>query len=191
VPLAGLILWWREANIRRLSAALLFLLLGIWRYSYSAPISSFNESSLAFYNGQGPVKIRGVVAGYPDVRDRWTYLTVEAHHLAKDGEWREVRGKVLVILSHYPAYSYGDELELEGNLKEAPEFERFSYREYLSRRRIYSWLDHRYRPAERLGQWRGNLFYTARYRFYSALYAFRERAQATIARVLGMNNRYS
>ncbi|MFQ6057995.1 MAG: DNA internalization-related competence protein ComEC/Rec2 [Anaerolineae bacterium] len=219
LPLAGLLLWRREPQPRLLSACTLALLLGALRFSATVP--HFNQSSLAFYNDKGPVTLQGLVAGEPDVRDRWTNLRVAARRLkvvasarsgdkwsrgsqvraerirderdrlsglepntscgdwaasaCEDEDWIEVRGMVLVHAPRYPAYSYGDELEIEGKLETPPQFADFSYRDYLARQGVYSLLR---RPRiTLLARGKGNPF-------YAALYAFKGRAQAVIAAIL-------
>lgn len=172
-PLAGLLLWRRDPQPRLLNACLLTLILGALRFSTTVP--HFDESSLAFYNDKGSVTLQGLVAGEPDVRDRWTNLRVAARRLKADGEWIEVRGTVLVRAPRYPAYNYGDELEIEGSLETPPEFSDFSYRDYLARQGVYSLLR---RPRiTLLARGRGNPF-------YAALYALKGRAQAVIAAIL-------
>jgi hypothetical protein len=44
----------------------------------------------------------------------------------------EVKGLALVRAPRYPPYLYGDDLQIEGELKTPPEFEDFSYRYYQS-----------------------------------------------------------
>ena len=173
LPLAGLLLWRRDPQPRLLNACLLALILGALRFSTALP--HFDENALAFYNDQGPVTLRGLVAGEPDVRDRWTNLRVAARRLKRDENWTEVLGTVLVRAPRYPAYHYGDELEIEGSLETPPEFDDFSYRDYLARQGVYSLLR---RPRiTLLAQGKGNPF-------YAALYALKGRAQTVIAAIL-------
>jgi competence protein ComEC len=172
-PLAGLLLWRREPKPRLLSACFLALILGALRFSTALP--HFDENSLAFYNDQGPVTLQGIVVGEPDVRDRWTNLRVAVRRLKRDGDWIEVRGTALVHAPRYPAYRYGDELEIEGSLETPPEFADFSYRDYLARQGVYSLL--RRPQIILLARGKGNPF-------YAALYALKGRAQAVIAAIL-------
>ena len=173
VPLVSLFLWRENSRVRLASLCALVLLLGAWRYSSAIP--HFDEGSLAYYNGQGWVKLTGVVSAEPDVRDTYTNLRVAAESLALDDQEYAVTGTVLVRAPHYPEYRYGDRLEIEGLLETPPEFEDFSYRDYLARHGIHSLLR---RP-------RINLLARHQGNFFSAkLYAFKGRAQATIARLL-------
>jgi len=173
VPLGSLFLWRENPRVRLASVCALAFLLGAWRYSSAVP--HFDESSLAYYNEQGWVKLTGVVSGEPDVRDTYTNLRVATESLALSDQEYAVTGTVLVRAPRYPEYRYGDRLEIEGLLKTPPEFEDFSYRDYLARQGVHSLL---HRPGiTLLAHGEGNFF-------YAKLYAFKYRAQATIARIL-------
>ncbi|MBC8263187.1 MAG: ComEC family competence protein [Anaerolineales bacterium] len=173
LPAAVVILWWRERPIRLGSACCLALLLGALRFSASVP--QFNEHSLTNYNDTGWTTVKGVVVAEPDVRDQRTNLRVEAHQIRVEEQWQDIEGTVLVQASRYPRYAYGDELEISGLLETPPEFEDFSYRDYLANQGIYSVLR---RPQINLvthGQ--GNPI-------YAALFALKERALSTIGAML-------
>lgn len=173
VPLASLFLWRENPRVRLASVCALALILGAWRYSSAIP--HFDEGSLAYYNDEGWVKLTGVVSGEPDVRDAYTNLRVAAESLALGDREYAVTGTALVRAPRYPEYRYGDRLEIEGFLKTPPEFEDFSYKDYLARQGIHSLLR---RPRiTLLARAQGHFFYVR-------LYAFKGRAQATIARLL-------
>jgi len=173
LPLAIILLWWREWQVRLLSACLLALLLGALRYRLSIP--HFDERSLAYYNDKGQVTIQGIVASEPDERDRWTNLRIKASRLEDDEGSHEVTGIVLVRAPRYLMCDYGDELEIRGRLETPPEFEDFSYRDYLSRQGIHSIM--RRPEIALLAKGKGNPF-------LAAIYAFKRRAQATIAAIM-------
>ncbi len=81
-----------------------------------------------FYNGQ-EVELEGVIVE-PDIRRDVAKYTVRVEG--------ERRGDVLITLSKYPQYHYGDRVRLKGLLEAPGEFEGFSYDHYLSRYGIYS-----------------------------------------------------
>jgi len=172
LSLLSLLLGWREARLRLINLCLLFLFLGAFRYLVALP--HFDETTLAYYNGH-TVTLEGVVVGEPDLRDRWVKLRLAARRLKVEGRWREAQGLALVDTHRYPVYSYGDLLQIEGELETPPEFESFSYKDYLARQGVYTLL--RYPQIERLAQGQGN-------RFYAALYPLKDRAQATIRALL-------
>ncbi len=164
------LLWWREWRARLGGFCALFLLLGVLRYDLALP--RFDESSLAYYNGRGEITVIGIVADEPEVRDRYVNLRVAGRYLELEGSGQEVKGLALVRAPRHPSYAYGDELQIKGELETPPEFEDFSYRDYLARQGIHSMM--RYEQITRLSQGHGDPF-------HRALYAVRGRLQATIA----------
>jgi len=126
LPLAVSLLWWRQWRIRLSASCALLLVLGALRYQTALP--TFDQSTLAYYNGRGPVTVVGEVADEPDVRDRYVNLTLSARYLEVDGERHEVSGLALVRTARYPGHVYGDELRIEGGLETPPAYEDFSYK---------------------------------------------------------------
>jgi competence protein ComEC len=173
LPAAVVILWWRERPIRLASVCCLALLLGALRFYATLP--RFDEHSLVHYNDTGWTTVKGIVAAEPDVRRRQTNLRVEAHQIGAEDQWQDVEGRVLVQASRYPRYAYGDELEISGLLETPPEFEDFSYRDYLADRGIYSVL--RRPQIKLLAHGQGNPI-------YAALFAFKDRALSAIGAML-------
>ncbi|GAI23303.1 unnamed protein product, partial [marine sediment metagenome] len=49
-----------------------------------------------------------------------------------------VSSRILVTVSRYPEYKYGDELKITGKLQTPPIFEDFNYKNYLIKDGIYS-----------------------------------------------------
>jgi competence protein ComEC len=173
LPAAVAILWWRERPIRLAGACCLALLLGALRFNAALP--RFDERALARYNDTGWTTVKGIVAAEPDVRAQRTHLRVAAHQIRVEDEWQDVEGTVLVQASRYPRYAYGDEVEVSGLLETPPEFEDFSYRDYLAHRGIYSILR---RPhIELLARGQGNPI-------YAALFDFKGRALSAIGAIL-------
>ncbi len=174
IPLCALFLWRKDRHLRLSAVCALALLLGALRYQLAIP----NEQSpdfVGYYNDQGWVTVEGVVRGYPDVRDTWTNLELEAEQIELEGKVRQVHGTVLVRASRYPAYHYGDRLRVAGLLETPPELEGFSYRDYLERRGVYAIV---YRPQiERRATGEGSLFWTA-------IYAVKDRAGEVVARLV-------
>ncbi len=172
LPMAVVVLWWRERPVRFSASCALFLLLGALRYT--AAIPTFDERHLAYYNDQGTATITGVVIEAPDVRDRYVNLKVSVHRLEIDGGSHEVQGLALVRTGRYPSYSYGDELEIVGLLQTPPESEDFSYKEYLARQGVHSMVE--YAQITVLSQGHGDPF-------HRAIYALKAHLQQTIARL--------
>ena len=138
------------------------------------PSSLPDEHSICSYNGQA-VEIQGMVKGAPDVRDRYSLLTVSARSISTSGGEKEVSGDVLIKVARYPQYHYGDVLRVTGNLSEPPVFGDFDYRSYLEHQGIYSVS---YYPGiEVLDEGRG-------FKPLEWLYSFRERLSDSLARAL-------
>jgi competence protein ComEC len=152
---------------------LLTLLLGLWRYELAR--ATLVPGPVAAYNDQGGVAFRGVVVNDPVPRDRTADLHVLVSELQADGQWMAMRGLVLVQVSSYETYRYGDELQVQGKLETPPDLEDFSYRAYLARQGIHSQV--RYPIIALLGRGRGQPL-------LARLYALKRRTQDVIAAII-------
>jgi competence protein ComEC len=174
LPLAALLLWPRDRSTRLSSSCALALLVAALRYQAVLPDLT-DPGLVAHYNDQGWLTIEGVVGDYPDVRDTWTNLKLEAESVAIQGQARPVHGTVLVRAPRWPEYKYGDRLRVTGLLETPPELEGFSYRAYLERKRVYSWIA---RPQiDQLASGQGSPFWTA-------LFVAKDRTRDAIARLV-------
>jgi competence protein ComEC len=174
IPLGAWLLWHKDRAMRRASLCALVFFAAALRYGASLPDLG-DPAFVAHYNDGGWVTLEGVVAGYPDVRDTWTDLQLDAEAIELEGESRAVYGTVLVRAPRYPEVRYGDRLRVSGLLQTPPELEGFSYRETLARRGVYALVG---RPQiETLATDQGSPFWTA-------LYALKDRARDTIARLM-------
>ena len=143
-------------------------------YSYSR-LFGVDEGNARFYNDSDVTEIRGTVSAAPDVRDTSVRLTLSAADVKLDDGWREVAGKVLVVVPRYPAYNYGDYLHINGKLETPPQVGDFDYRGYLAHQGIYSTI---YYPAiEVLDTGRG-------FRPLAWVYGLRSRLSEVLAEVL-------
>jgi competence protein ComEC len=172
VPIAGLFLRRHHPQHRLLTACLLFGLLGAARYVIAIP--QIDEHHVAYYTDTPDVVLEGVVAGEPDVRDRLTNLRVAARQLRVGGKWHDVEGIVLVQAARYPARRFGDRLRISGSLETPPEFEDFSYKDYLARQGVYTMMR---RPRiEQIGQGEGHPV-------LASIFALKDRAKTVIAAI--------
>jgi competence protein ComEC len=180
--LAALLLYRRERAPRLVTLCALALLAGGARLLWATP--HFGPDDLAYYNDSGKVRLVGVVADEPDVRDTYQNLRLHAESLAmvsSDGDAepgedeRSVKGLVLVRAPRYPERAYGERLAVSGELETPPVFEGFDYRDYLARQGVYSTIR---RPGiELIEAGQGSPF-------WAALYAFKAQAGETIAQIL-------
>lgn len=147
--------------------------LGAGRYAQAdAPLPS---SHIAHYADTGYVTLTGTVLQDADVRDTHTNLRVAVDTLTTNRTTVQVRGIVLAQASIFETYTYGDRVRVSGVLLTPPEFDDFSYRDYLARQHIHAMLPNAEVVVLAHGQ--GNPV-------YAALYAVKARAQATIDRLL-------
>lgn len=138
---------------------------------------TFDATDLATYNdGAGRVTLLGTVVRYPEARGRFTRYEIAARELlVEGGAVQTVQGRVLVNLPPYPAFQYGDALELTGELVTPPVLESFDYRAYLAHKGIYSLLD----------GGRGTLVAQGYgLRLFHALFALRQHAERTVTLLL-------
>lgn len=158
LPICVAWLWKGEPRMRRAAVCGLFLCLGAMRYLAGLPCQ--DEHSVSAYNDTGRAVLTGVVAGEPDARDRYVNLRVRAEALVyRGGAPASVHGLVLVRAPRYPLPRYGDRIEASGQLETPPEFETFSYRDYLARQGIFSTM--RWAQVETLATGQGNMLYAA------------------------------
>ena len=174
IPLAAILLWPKDRQMRLAGACVLALLLAALRYQSALPDLD-DPGLLAHYNDRGWVELEGVVDGYPDVRDTWTNLKVEVESIEVEGERHQVRGTVLIRAPRFPAHSYGDRLRISGLLETPPEFQGFSYQEYLARKGIFSFVN--YPQIVKLESGQGSPF-------WAALFSVKDLARDALARLV-------
>jgi competence protein ComEC len=152
----------------------IFLFIAAAVYSYSS-LYAIDESQIHFYNDRGPVEIKGVVSGDPDIRDKSTRLTLSVTSIRLDTSWRDVQGDVLVFVPRYPEYKYGDLFSITGELETPPRLDDFDYKGYLAHQGIYTTMY--YPKIEVLDEGYG-------FKPLTWVYALRGRLAQTLAEVL-------
>ncbi len=96
--------------------------------------------ALLHLNGQGWREVTGVIVAEPDVRDSHINLRLRAETAYRSGNRTPLSGRLLVQAPRYGDYAYGDRVSASGLVLTPPEFDDFSYRDYLARDRILSWM---------------------------------------------------
>lgn len=135
--------------LRRLSIRLPHLLLGMScliglfvgaaRYQLSVP--SITIHSVAWFNDrQYDVLVTGTLVQPPDYRDTYTNLRLHVQEVDTGEGQYPVDGLLLARVPVNETYHYGEELRLRGRLKTPPSDEEFSYRDYLARQGIHSYM---------------------------------------------------
>lgn len=164
----------------RLTAiALVFAVLGAWRYQSHPLQPSVTPNDLAYFNGderQGVwATIEGTVVADPEVRDRSIHLRVQTEQITIQGVTHAVRGLALVRAPRFADYAYGDRVRASGLLRTPPHLGDFDYRAYLARQGIHSVMDRS--RVEWLSRGGGSPM-------LRVLYRVRHQAQLAIARLM-------
>ena len=174
VPIAGLILWWRETRWQMIWLAALWSVFGAFWFIVRLP--HFDQNSLNNYNNTDQVTLEGVIDAEPDVRDTYINLRVNTDRLTlPDGTTRPINGLVLVKPSRPAEFKYGDRIEVAGNLVTPPEFATFSYADYLAKQNIFSMIE------------RPRIIFIAHDQgspILAAIFAFKDRARHVIRSIL-------
>lgn len=143
-----------------------FLLLGSAYYQFRQPnIDAFH---IAFYNDREyDLLITGHLTRLPDYRDRYTNLRIEVEAVDSGSGDMPVSGLLLVRVQPNQTYEYGERIRLRGQLKTPPESEEFSYRDYLARFGIHSYMTQA--EVTRLPGTGGNPIFAQTYKFKTKL----------------------
>ena len=115
------------------------LFFGAARYQLSVP--HFDAYHIAFYNDRDyDLLITGTIIEPPDYRDTYTNLRVDVDKVDTGDGDLPVHGLILIRASSNQTFEYGEKIRLRGKLKTPPENEDFSYRDYLARQHIHSYM---------------------------------------------------
>lgn len=142
------------------------LFLGSTYYQFRQPnIDAFH---IAFYNDRNyELLITGYLVEPADYRDTYTNLTLRVEAVdTGDGDF-PVDGFILVRVFTNQIYEYGERLRIRGQLQTPPENEDFSYKDYLARQSIYSYVTKS--EVTRLPGNNGNIISTQIYKLKSKL----------------------
>mgnify|MGYP001071938093 FL=1 len=151
-----------------------FLFLGSARYQAAQP--NLTPTALAWYNDTpAEVVLEGNLIQPPDERDTYTNLRVRIDTLRLPDSDKPLPVDGLLLVRTSPgSYAYGDRMRLQGQLVTPAENESFSYRDYLSRSGVYSYIG--YPQITRLARGLGNPL-------LAGLYAFHDHAVDTVYRI--------
>ncbi len=157
----------RQVGLYMLAAGL-----GLWRTTAAQP----TNLELAAYNDKGYAEMEAVIVDAPDVRDNTVRLRVDVQSIRADGEdLRPIQGTALLSANRFGGYAYGDKIRIQGNPMTPPVFDTFSYRDYLARSGIYTYIP--YAKVTILEHGAGSPI-------LSAMFDIRERAHQLITRML-------
>ena len=120
-----------------IALSIFFLFFGYLRFYISIP--EINPSSIHYYQSEDiQHQIRGIIDENPDRRKDKVNYFVNVNQILLDEKWRKVTGRILVSADLYPEYYYGDTIEIKAFLVQPVEFEKFSYKNYLSLYNVHS-----------------------------------------------------
>ncbi len=122
---------------------ILAVTLGAARYQVSLPNLSDTNFIATYNDAEEKIVITGVIDAFPDIRDTYTNLRIEAETLHPYGtitQQIDIHGRLLARIDHHSKLHYGDRIIVTGYLETPPEYEEFSYRDYLARKGIYSYI---------------------------------------------------
>ncbi len=150
-----------------LFAGVMVLSLGAGRYWLSAPNQMADP--LFAQHGQHLV-MEGLVADEPDVRDRYVNLRVQVARTIAHGQVLSLPTGpfVQVRAARDLPWRYGDQIRVYGEVDAPPVMAEFSYRDYLARKGVFTWVPQPER-IELLAQDQGNWAYAQLLRAKAAL----------------------
>ncbi len=128
-------------------ACILCLTAGALRYPAHPLDPCWSTADLAYYNlpadqaynrAAPEVTVFGYVSNYPLHKDTKTQFDVAVSAIGSAGQTQAVAGVIRLTTNNHVNYQYGQPLQLRGRLVTPPEFEDFSYRDYLARKGIHS-----------------------------------------------------
>jgi competence protein ComEC len=119
--------------------SLVSLCLGGLNYQLRLPkIDAFH---IAWYNDRDyDLLVTGTLDEPPDYRDTYTNLYVKVEAVDTGSGDLPVQGELLARAFPNETYEYGERIRIRGKLVTPPENEEFSYREYLARQGIHSYM---------------------------------------------------
>lgn len=122
IALACVILFWRESTWMLVSLAILWLLLGAWRYAIASPVD--DPQAINTFIGAGKVELRGTVADDPKLLERSRLLLIAVSSTSFDGgsSWHDAHGQIEVQIPAAPidnpyGPNYGDNVEIQGKVQ--------------------------------------------------------------------------
>ncbi|MBI2757670.1 MAG: ComEC/Rec2 family competence protein [Chloroflexi bacterium] len=129
----------KPSDKRIIIVSLAAFLLGAFRYQLT--IQKLTSSDVAWYNDRKyEVLVTGWVVDPPDYRDTYTNLRLRVKQLDTGKDVFKAGGLLLVRVPVNDVYRYGDILRVRGKLETPPVNEDFSYRDYLARQGILSYM---------------------------------------------------
>lgn len=126
-------LFYSRKRVYLLLPAIAFLLLGVGIGTGYYHVKVYRAQEALLRISEGHVLVRGTVVAEPDERDAYTHLVFLVREWQTRRGWKRERVKVLLTVSPYPQFRYGDELEVSGTLRVPRSSDDFDWRAYLAK----------------------------------------------------------
>ncbi len=126
-------------SLRRKSTVIAILCLLVFcggTLRFQSSLHVVDEDHLQFYTDTGTVELRGMVSDDPETGDKTAQLRFSVREIRIAGQWQAISGTALLFVPLYPAYDYGDVLQVTGELETPAQLEDFDYAAYLARQGI-------------------------------------------------------
>jgi competence protein ComEC len=121
------------------SACVIALFIGAARFQAAVPEPSISQ--IAWFNDREyDILVTGTLVEPPDYRDTYTNLRLRVEKVDTGDHQFDVNGLLLARVNANQTYHYGEIVRLRGRLQTPPENEDFSYRDYLAREGILSYM---------------------------------------------------
>lgn len=129
--------WLRTDRLKFLFLILALCSFGGLRQQISRPV--LDKTQAAWYTQQDEVTIYGIVDRFPDVRQKYVQLVVQAQKISTPGaDGSPVKGLVMAYVPWSAAWQPGDIVALQGRLEIPAESPSFSYRNFLAQKDIHT-----------------------------------------------------
>ncbi|MDF1499398.1 MAG: ComEC/Rec2 family competence protein [Anaerolineales bacterium] len=149
-------------------------------------VKELSPDDVAFYNDLDlPVRITGTIVDDPEPHETYTALRVRAERLViPDLDLaRTIQGDILVHANPYRDWTYGDWVRVKGEIETPPLLDSFSYKDYLARKDIFSWMPQA--AVLKLDHGRGNpllrWIYQVRHRLYQTIVRILPEPEASLS----------
>jgi len=137
----------KPANLLRLSIkTYLIIILSLVSFclgglNYQLRLPKIDAFHIAWYNDREyDLLVTGTLDQPPDYRDTYTNLYLKVESVDTGSGDLPVEGELLTRVFPNETYEYGERIRIRGKLVTPPESEEFSYREYLARQGVHSYI---------------------------------------------------
>lgn len=107
-------------------------------YFYQSSLITVDEDHINWYVGDSVYTIEGTVSRMPEDKEKSQALRLSDVVVETDNGRRYVSGAILVYVSPFPEYKYGDIVTITGKLLDPPVFDTFDWHAHLVRDEVFA-----------------------------------------------------